>query len=182
MTDRTDASIDFPERDQKAFDFCSDATKQLITLSTGIIALGITFSKDFLAQMPHMARVLATYSWGIFLVSVIAGICALLAMTSTLASRSSNGSSMPPPSIWEGSITFFSKIQVIAFGAAMILTVWFGIIGLRNIPPKQPEKDKAASSQVIIVSPQLPAQSQPAEKKPGTPTSPPQGQEQKKVP
>lgn len=47
---------DIDERTKKAFDFYADSTKQLITLSTAIIALMITFAKDILKPADGYAK------------------------------------------------------------------------------------------------------------------------------
>src|ERR1700677_3089562 len=69
---------------QKAFDFSADLTKQLITLATAIIALTITFSKDFLHAPSAAPRWIPYVSWYCFLASIGAGIFALSAMTGHL--------------------------------------------------------------------------------------------------
>jgi hypothetical protein len=48
------------ERVKKAFDFAADLAKQLITLATGLIALTITFSKDFIQHAPAASQDMGT--------------------------------------------------------------------------------------------------------------------------
>jgi len=72
------------ERSKKAFDFAADSTKQLIGLSTGIVALTITFAKDVLGGVGPGLRVLLAVSWLIYLLSILCGCWALLALTGTL--------------------------------------------------------------------------------------------------
>ena len=67
-----------------AFDFARDTTKQLITLSTAIIAFTVTFGKDFLGKPDNFGRTLVVISWVGFLASVIFGVWTLLALTGTL--------------------------------------------------------------------------------------------------
>src|SRR5690242_1048270 len=51
----------------KAFDFAQDVTKQLITLSTGVIALTITFLKDVATKAPSGALDFLHIAWVLFL-------------------------------------------------------------------------------------------------------------------
>lgn len=66
---------------QKAFDFAQDVTKQVLTLATGIIAVTITFFKDFALHAPGAAKALMAWSWVLYLASVIFGLWTLLALT-----------------------------------------------------------------------------------------------------
>jgi len=72
------------ERVKKAFDFASDSTKQLITLSTAILALTITFNKDVLHNVSAGTRIILTCAWFVYLLSICLGISTLLALTGTL--------------------------------------------------------------------------------------------------
>ena len=81
--------MSFDEERKKAFDFCADATKQLITLSTGIVAFTVTFGKDFIGSVPNGARVFAYIAWGAHLLSIILGLLVLLALTAQLQPKKS---------------------------------------------------------------------------------------------
>jgi hypothetical protein len=72
---------------KKAFDSALDLTKQLITLSTGTLALTATFIKDILKVdtakgIPY--RYLLFTTWGLMLFSVFCGLLAYGAITGTL--------------------------------------------------------------------------------------------------
>src|SRR5215468_10416340 len=86
--------MDFDIKDRKAFDFAADATKQILTLSTGILALTITFAKDILGAPGHWSRLLG-WSWILYLISILCGVWTLLALT---GSFSSSGQRTPPTS------------------------------------------------------------------------------------
>ncbi len=51
------------DRQKKAFDFAAESTKLLITLSTGMIALTITFPKEFIADLRGAWMVLLGIAW-----------------------------------------------------------------------------------------------------------------------
>src|SRR5438128_9202307 len=88
------------ERSKKAFDFASDATKQLISLSTGIIAVTITFSKDIVAASVSAGgkRVLMT-AWVVYLISILCGIITLLNLTGNLEPKA-KAMPLSEPTIW----------------------------------------------------------------------------------
>jgi hypothetical protein len=68
------------DREKKAFDFAADLTKQLITLSTGIVTITLLLSKDFVGP-----RLLALAAWSFYLLSTVFGLWVLMALTGTLA-------------------------------------------------------------------------------------------------
>ena len=51
------------EETKKAFEFAQDTTKQLITLATAIIALTITFAKDFVVNVEPSIKIYVFFSW-----------------------------------------------------------------------------------------------------------------------
>ncbi|MGH7696780.1 MAG: hypothetical protein ACRENH_17455 [Gemmatimonadaceae bacterium] len=114
------------ERMQKAFDFAQESTKQFIALSTGIIAVSITFSKDFVSTVDGSAKVLAVVSWGFFLFSVFCGLWVLMALTGTLEPNDPN----TKPSIRGKNVTIPAGLQSLTFFIGLLLTVLFGIIAL----------------------------------------------------
>lgn len=115
------------DKAQKAFDFAQESIKQLITLSTGIIALSITFAKDFVSTVSAGARSIALWSWGAFFLSVLCGLWALLALTGTLEAPAS-----VPVSIRGRNVTIPTMLQLVLFVAGLALTVWFGIVATRQ--------------------------------------------------
>lgn len=72
------------EQNKKAFEFAQDSVKQLMTLSTGIIGLTVTFSKDIFSTPNNCQQSLLVNSWILFLISIFLGLWTLLALTGTL--------------------------------------------------------------------------------------------------
>ena len=72
------------EKTKQAFEFARETTKQLLTLATAIIALMITFAKDFIGTVDETTRLFALLSWGAYLLSVVGGLLTLMALTGTL--------------------------------------------------------------------------------------------------
>jgi Domain of unknown function (DUF4440) len=162
-----------PERVQKAFDFASDSTKQLITLSTGIVALTITFGKDVFQTTPFYAKVLLVIAWVIYLLSISFGILTLLSLTGVLepdpdgnavtagtppppppvgpaapaAPTAPAAATAPEPSIRHGTITRFSGLQIWTFLLATFLIVIIGFATMRgNAGPAADDTSTSAAS------------------------------------
>lgn len=120
---------------QLAFEFASDLAKQLITLSTGVLAISITFLKDIvgpekLTTKPVLIRILGL-SWFLLFITIVAGIWALSALTGTLAPV---GNDVRTLEIGVNA-RIPAGIQVLAFISSIFLLILFGIRSL-----KQPEK------------------------------------------
>jgi hypothetical protein len=104
----------------KAFDFASDLCKQLITLATGILAVTITFSKDLVGPASSTAKDVLSIAWGVYLLSIVAGIGTLMSLTGTLGKSAQ-------PSIYSGKATAFAKCQITLFLVGVGLTILFGV-------------------------------------------------------
>jgi hypothetical protein len=111
----------------KAFDFAQDVTKQVLTLATAIIALTITFFKNFANHASHAAEVVMGCSWIAYLVSVILGLWTLMALTGTLQPLRSTDTMI---SIQGTNVRLPASLQLLSFLIALILSVCAGIITL----------------------------------------------------
>jgi hypothetical protein len=122
----------------KAFDFCADTTKQLITLSTAIVALTITFMKDvFSGTVPEDAKYWLIRSWGVYLASVFFGLWTMYALTGMLARRQER-----KPKLFNRSITLPSLLQIFTF---LLATAFIGMAGYHLVsrgggPTLKPEQ------------------------------------------
>lgn len=115
------------EKTKQAFEFARDTTKQLLTLATGIIALMITFAKDFVQSVDETARLFALLSWGAYLLSVFGGLWTLLALTGTLEAEDDS----VPVSIRGINVTLPAAIQILSFLVGLVLTVIFGVLAVK---------------------------------------------------
>lgn len=133
----------------KAFDFASDTTKQLINISTAIIALMVTFSKDIIGETKNIHTGLLIWTWAIFIVSIIFGVLTLMALTGTLQPKAtvnppqgqqtpSSTTSQVDLNINNKNIRLFSFIQVLTFLVAIILT---GLFGYKTINSNKSDKN-----------------------------------------
>jgi hypothetical protein len=66
---------------EKQFDLAKDSITQVITLSSAILAISLTFSKNWASTVTSGQKTLLEISWILFLVSILAGLAALLAIT-----------------------------------------------------------------------------------------------------
>ena len=114
------------EQVKKAFDFAADLIKQLISLATGIIALTITFSKDFLHSECAPARKdLTMFAWSAFVVSILCGVWALMSLTGTLDQKP--GSEQVPVTIRGWNVVIPSALQILFFVGGLVLTIIFAV-------------------------------------------------------
>ena len=119
------------DRKKKAFDFASDTTKQIISLSTGILALSVTFSEELLGDTGEFPKNLLIGAWVIFIISIFFGLLTQMTLTGTLDPREKY-KEKTSLSINNWNIKIFSICQVIFFFIAIIITVLFGYQSLRN--------------------------------------------------
>lgn len=126
------------ENQKKAFDFAADLTKQLITLSTAIITLTVTFSKDIVGGVNHSLLYLLIGTWATYILSILLGLSTLGALTGNLDPKSkkvkgTDGKVTETPvaptlTITSDNVTSTSKWQVFTFILALILTCVYGFL------------------------------------------------------
>lgn len=107
----------------KAFDVVIDLTKQVITLSTALIALGVTFIKDFADTAPADARMWLASSWIALLFSVVLGLLTLMACAGILGRAKDTASADP----YSGNARLLGGLQLITFliGLGMAIIAGF---------------------------------------------------------
>jgi hypothetical protein len=128
------------ENIKKAFDFYADFTKQLITLSTAIIALSVTFIKDIVGKDNLSCVFLLALIWLLYIVSIIFGIMTLQALTGNLdpMPKKKQGkidndlvnSNQPILTINSDNVLSSSKLQIYTFIIGLILTCVFGYLNM----------------------------------------------------
>jgi len=112
---------------KKAFDFASETTKQLITLSTALIAISITFKGNF-NQGGNETNLLIC--WISFFISVLFGIWTLMALTGTLEKSSEKGEDKVELSIYGKNVKRPSGLQILFF---LLGLMFLGIYGGQSI-------------------------------------------------
>jgi hypothetical protein len=100
-----------------SFEFAKEQTTQLITLSTAIIGVSVTFAKDI---APPTARRGCLYiSWIVFLLSIVCGIATLGSLTGITARTEP----LKAINVYDKSITSKSGYQCILFLIAVALLI-----------------------------------------------------------
>ena len=113
---------------EKSFDFASESSKLLITLSTGIIAFMIAFLDKDANMKPANGdeKFVLLLTWIIFLVSAIVGIWTQLALTDVLEPKEKTEAYNP--TIRDTKIKVPFRLQAISFILGVILTVIYGFV------------------------------------------------------
>src|SRR4051812_2056397 len=100
---------------KQGIELAAEISKQLIALSTGIVALTITFMKDIVRHVDRAARRLLLSSWCGYLLTVLFALWHLSALTGNLLSKT-------PPADVESAV-LPAYLQMIAFFAATCLII-----------------------------------------------------------
>ena len=111
----------------------SEVAKQIITLSTGVITVTVSFFDKI--QGPHptgLVHGLVVGSWIAFIVAIIAAIVTLQGATASLdhLDQIENGqktASAKLPSAYDGGVRWPGAVMILAFAVAMSLTTFAGI-------------------------------------------------------
>jgi hypothetical protein len=74
------------DQTKRVFAGASDWSKQIMTLSTGILTLTVTFSDRIFGDISGAERLLLTTAWALYVVSICDGILVLTALNNTPAS------------------------------------------------------------------------------------------------
>lgn len=109
------------------FAFAKDFAEQLITLSTGIIALSVAFTKDLVGRMPQRSSKYLGATWFLFLISIMFGLMHLMALTGQLAPVEISA----PVAVIGFKPRLFGVLQVLAFLFATVSAVLYGFVALR---------------------------------------------------
>ena len=105
------------------FNFASDTIKQILGISSGILALTVTFAKEQIVKGRHSVMLPLQISWGLEILSLFAGIWALIQITSQVVSENL----CQQPSVWASGITVSASLQIFFFLFAMLFLALAGI-------------------------------------------------------
>lgn len=102
-----------------------ETTKQIITLSTGIATLTVTFAKEFKPAGVTALTVPWTLevAWGLYGVAVVAGLVTLMAITGTMGNLDRGKGSVDPMA---PNISIPALAIVFSFAAAFVFTLFAG--------------------------------------------------------
>lgn len=158
------------EREKKSFDFAGDVTKQLITLSIGILTLCIAFTdKIFSSEAAHANSWLIFVALSLFTLSVLCGILTLMKLTGTIARNprnreqlilNQNTPSIDNSNIYDACTRIFSGMQMLSFLLAIIFSMSFVGCSLskkQNVDEQKTEQIKKNDSIFIKIECACPA-------------------------
>jgi hypothetical protein len=129
------AGGDVTDWDDKAFSTVGDLTKQIITLSTGIIALTITFFKDFAGSgASSAARNTMTLAWVLYTASIVFGLFTMMAVAGNQASRvnppkKKDGTLKRQPAdytVYLNNVRIPGALQILSFFTGVVITIIAG--------------------------------------------------------
>jgi len=126
------------------FELANEHAKQLITLSTGVIAISVTFLNERRDLLGRWSRWLAA-TWMLHLAAIICGICAMSALTGQLIPM--HAASKAPETIG-GSARLFAFVQLLTFFGGMVAFTVFGIGTMRHAAESVVERDRLRPSPV----------------------------------
>lgn len=106
-----------------------EVTKQLITLSTAVFALTLTFAES-IAKPGHGCKTLLEISWVLYLVSVAFGLLTLMALAGQIidpeVKQDQDGKLEVIDTINTGAIRVPAIAMVLTFGVGLALTTIYG--------------------------------------------------------
>jgi hypothetical protein len=117
----------------KAYDSTADLVKQILTLSTGIIALTVTFLKDVVGSSAARAGWAIRLSWISFLFAIVFGLWTLAAIAGSISRQ-------PTASVYGSNITIPLSFQFGAFGLGIVSVLIFGWASLDARLRKRPQE------------------------------------------
>lgn len=142
----------------KSFDFAESTSKQLITLSTAIVAFTITFGKELFGGIDNgFAFGVLITAWVFFVVSIICGVWTLMALTGSLdkainivkEKKGEQGSEKEVEvSIYDSNIRWPEFFQVLFFVLALSATIWYAIVLTTSAPEHVMQK---TNSEIRII-------------------------------
>ena len=98
-----------------AFEFYREMTNQLISLSTGVLAFTVTFSKDVVKSLSKKMLALLGSGWVCYLISIAAGLVTTMGLNGALLDKEAHP--------LRAAVRIPSMIQILTFLAGTILMV-----------------------------------------------------------
>ena len=126
------------------FQFAQDFDKQLITISTAVLAFSVTFTKDLFKQVPGNsgARFLGT-AWFGYTLSILFGLLQLMALTGKLIPLSKESA---VTDVGDGT-RFFAICQIVTFFLATLALVAYGALGITRMHIPEAEASAKVTEQ-----------------------------------
>ena len=128
--------------EEKAVDVALEIAKQIIAISTAILALtGVFFEK--LDGMTGHQRTLLAVTWGVFFLAVMLGLVAFMISAGALAGTT--GLAV----VKRCDLRIVSALQIIVFFVAVLLMLIFAFSRLSSTTVKSPQRTQPAQEKTI---------------------------------
>lgn len=111
--------IDPKDQVSLAHEFAANFSRDLVTLAAGVLALSMTFAKEFLGDVRLRVRLTLAFSWLLYVLSIGAGIWSNMALTGSLVGSD-------PVTEVVNSVLLPGQVQVLAFGVATLIFAALG--------------------------------------------------------
>jgi hypothetical protein len=112
-------------RTEQAFSSAQEASKQVLTLATGLVAITVAFLNNLKSAVSSSALVYLHLAWICAGVSVLCGIVTLMLLTGQLG----RGEKFAPEAIYSRPIAWAFLGQFGLFIAGLALTIACGVVG-----------------------------------------------------
>jgi hypothetical protein len=131
--------------EEKAVDVALEIAKQIIAISTAILALtGVFFEK--LEGMTGDQRTLLAATWGVFFLAVFLGLVAFMISAGALAGKTG----LAVVKRWD--LRIVSALQIIAFFVAVLLMLIFAFSRLSSTADKSRQRTPSAQEKTSGMS------------------------------
>jgi hypothetical protein len=124
---------------EMGFQSASDLAQQLLTLSTGILALTITFTKDILKGSSRSPIRILKLAWVVYLLSMCCGIWTKMALTGTLMPL--NSATADDRLVFKSNVLIPAQLQILTFVLGVILIIVYASLSLRIVREISGEND-----------------------------------------
>jgi hypothetical protein len=161
------------EQVKLGFEFAKALGEQLITLSTGILALSITFTKDLVSRVPPRAALVLGFSWLLYVASILCGLDHLMALTGQLAPRTTAQTTTGVAQMTTGTVATAARTASVAtpvsgigeipraamvrqlgtFVLATLLMLAYGFLGLRYWRRTSQSGSRTTPPEAAVINP-----------------------------
>lgn len=125
-------------RNKASFEAAGDTCKTLLTLTTGILALTISFATSVAKGATTNELWLLRASWALFLLSAIFGVFTLQGLTGSLNPiPKPSQATVDQPSVYDSNIAGPARKQNVTFLLGVVLFLVFGMLSVA-VPKSQP--------------------------------------------
>jgi hypothetical protein len=119
-----------PANRAKAFDLAAEVAKQLIALSSGIVAITVTFATDLFAKAPNSPTWLLVSGWAVYTASAFFGVFTLCCLAGNLE-LTPDGEQC---SIYKYNVRLWQSLQILLFFMASVFMIVYASFGLSAAP------------------------------------------------